>query len=162
MSETTSAGTISIARGPLKYGASAVSYEDGSISKLSATYKLPIGEQFPTLRLGPALGYVKEDGADGSVKTGIKLVAERDIPTDFGSVFLLADLNSIDSSWFALAQVGLPKLGLAIELSHGDSETYSETSLAFAKRLGDGPTSLCAGYRFDADEVFVGLSINTF
>lgn len=162
LSETTSTGTLSIARGALTYGASAVSYQDGSTYGLSATYQLPFAQKFVTLRAGPALGYVKEDGTDGSFEAGIKLVAERYIPTDFGSVFLLADINSIDSSWFVLAQLGLSQPGLSFELSHGESETYSETSLAIAKRFGDGPTSLRAGYRFDAKEVFVGLSVNTF
>ncbi|GLT08386.1 hypothetical protein ACFQFQ_16840 [Sulfitobacter porphyrae] len=162
LSESTSTGTLSIARGPLTYGASAVSYEGGSTYGLSATYKLPVAEQFVTLRLGPALGYVKDNGKDGSFEAGLKLVAERYIPTDFGSVFLLADLNSIENSWFVLAQFGLSGPGLSFELSHGESDTYSETSLAVAKRLGDSPTSLRAGYRFDADEIFVGLSINTF
>lgn len=162
LSGSTSTGTLSIARGPLTYGASAVSYEGGSTYGLSATYQLPVAQQFVTLRFGPALGYVKEDGADGSFEAGVKLVAERYIPTDFGSVFLLADLNSIENSWFVLAQLGLSRPGVSFELSHGKSETYSETSLAIAKRFGDGPTSLRAGYRFDAKEVFVGLSVNTF
>tara|TARA_R110002049_G_scaffold101576_1_gene246571 strand:+ start:3979 stop:4536 length:558 start_codon:yes stop_codon:yes gene_type:complete len=162
LSKSTSTGTLSIARGALTYGASAVSYEDGSTYGLSATYQLPVAQKFVTLRLGPAFGYVNEDGKDGSFEAGIKLVAERYIATDFGGVFLLADLNSIDRSWFVLGQLGLSKPGLSFELSHGESETYSETSLAVVKRYGDGPTSLRAGYRFDAKEMFIGLSINTF
>lgn len=162
LSETTSTGTVSIARGSLTFGASAVSYENGRTFGLSATYKLPVAEQIATLRLGPALGYVKDDGADGSFEAGLKLVAERYILTDFGSLFLLADLNSIEASAFVLAQFGLSRPGLAIEVTHGESETYSETSLGIAKQLRDGSTSLRAGYRFDAEEVFVGLSINTF
>lgn len=162
LSETTSSGTLSIARGPLTFGASAVFYEDGRTYGLSAIYKLPFADDIATLRLGPALGYVEEDGAGDSLELGVKLVAEKYIPTDFGSVFLLADLNTIETSWFVLGQLGLAKPGLALELSHGQSDTYSETSLAIAKRLGDGPTNLRAGYRFDAKEVFLGLSINTF
>ena len=162
LSETTATGTLSIARGPLTYGASAVSYDGGRTYGVSATWQLPVAPQFVTLRIGPALGHVMKDGADGSSEAGIKLVAERYIPTDFGSVFLLAELNSIENSRFVLAQLGLSAPGAAIELSHGESETYSETTLAVAKRFGDGPTSLRAGYRFEAEELFVGLSINTF
>ena len=161
-SETTATATLSIARGPLTFGANAVSYDGGRTYGTSVTYQLPFAEQFATLRLGPSLGYTKDDGEDGSFEAGLKLVAERYIPTDFGSVFLLADLNSIENSWFVLGQLGLSQPGLAIELSYGESDTYSDTSLAIAKRIGDTPASLRAGYKFDSEEVFVGLSINTF
>jgi len=161
-SETTSTGTVSIARGPLTYGANAVAYAGGRTYGLSATYQLPVASQFATLRLGPSIGYVEEDGTDETFEAGLKFVAERYIPTDFGSIFLLADLNSIDTSWFVLAQLGLAHPGIVVEVSRGESNTYSETSIAVTKKLGDSPANLRVGYRLDAEELFLGFSFNTF
>ena len=49
-----------------------------------------------------------------------------------------------------------------MELSRGGSDSYRETTLAFQKRIADGPLSVRLGYKLTSDEVFAGFSINTF
>ncbi len=144
------------------FGGNAVTFDGGRAYGLSATYRLPFGQDFATVRLGPSLGLVYEDGRDKNFEAGLKIVAERYIPTDFGSVFLLADVNSIEHSWFVLSQVNLSQPDIGIELSRGASDTYAETSVALSKKLPGRPVSLRLGYRFDAEEFFAGVSINTF
>ncbi len=162
VSKSTQNGTFSIARGPFTFGASAVAYEDGETYGLSAIHQLPFGQNIATFSFGPSLGLVRDNGPDEGLQVGVKFVAERYIPTNFGSVYLLADINSIDRSWFVLSQIGLADPGINFELSRGQSDTYSETTFAVAKRLPNSPASLRIGYKFDAAEAFVGISINTF
>ena len=161
-SVSTATATASVARGPFAFGASAVRFEGGHAYGLSAIWQLPLETSFVTVKVGPSLGLVRDGDRDDGVELGLKIVAERYLPTDFGSVFLLADLNSIDSSWFVLAQFQLAGPNLSIELSHGESETYSETSVALSRRLNGGPVSLRVGYRLESREAFAGISINTF
>lgn len=162
VARSTSSATASLGRGPFTFGAGAVRYDGGRTYGLSATWQLPLDTSVATIKVGPALGLTRDESSDESPELGLKVVAERYIPTDFGSVFLLADLNSIDSSWFVLAQFGLAAPDLAVELSHGESDTYSETSVALSRRLQDGPVSLRLGYRLESKEAFAGISINTF
>ncbi|MFZ3585375.1 hypothetical protein ACOI1H_25140, partial [Loktanella sp. DJP18] len=93
---------------------------------------------------------------------GVKAVAERYVSTTFGSLYLLADVNSIDRSWFMLSQVSFAQPDFAIELSQGESTSYAERSIAIAKRLTGSPLSLRVGYRFESSVIFAGFSINTF
>ena len=80
----------------------------------------------------------------------------------FGSVYFLAEMNSVDNAAFLLGQIGLSTPGMSFEISYGDSDSYSETTIAVAKRIPLGPVSLRAGYRFRAEEIVFGLSFNTF
>ncbi|WP_072858764.1 hypothetical protein [Loktanella atrilutea] len=162
LSGTTSGVTVSIGRGELTYGGGAVRYEGGYALGLNATYKLPFRTDLVTVRVGPSLGTTHNDGKPGPIDFGLKIASERYIPTKFGSLYFLADLNSIDTSWFLLSQFSFAQAGMAVELSHGESTTYTETSLAIAKRLTGSPVSLRVGYRFDSSAVFAGISINTF
>lgn len=162
LSQSTSNATMSIARGPLTFGAGAVDYDGGRAYRVSATYKLPFGQDVATVKVGPSVGLVVADDAEDTVDLGLNLVAERYIPTDFGSVFLLADFDTNESAWFVLAQGTNARFGLSVELSHGESDNYAETSIALAKRLSDSPVSLRLGYRLKANEIFAGVSINTF
>ncbi len=162
LSDTTSGVTVSIGRGPLTYGGSAVKYDGGYALGFNATYKVPFRSELVTVRVGPSLGTAHDGDQPGPVDLGVKIVAERYMPTKFGSLYLLADLNSIDQSWFVLSQIGFAQPGVAIELSHGESATYAETSIAIAKRLTGSPVSLRIGYRFDSAAIFAGLTINTF
>jgi hypothetical protein len=84
------------------------------------------------------------------------------MPMEFGSLFLLAEGSTIEGSAFALAQLGFSGPDLLFELSHGRSDSYSETTVAISKSIGEGPLDLRTGYWFDAEELFVGFSINTF
>jgi hypothetical protein len=162
LSAGTTVAVVSAQRGPLTFSLSYTEADGDRSGRIGATYELPLptGEALPTARLGPALGL---DGPDLSdAEPGLSLVLDRYTATTWGSVYLLADLSTIDAAWFLLAQVGRPEAGLTAELSRGGSDDYTETTFALSRRLGDGPVSLRAGYRFEAEEVFVGLAVNTF
>ncbi|SFE93741.1 hypothetical protein [Roseivivax sediminis] len=151
-----------VARGPLNFGLSFNDYEGGSVAGASLTYALPLGE-IATLKLGPALAAVRDDddGFEG-IEGGAKVVLDRYTPTSFGGLYLLAEANTIQSSWFALAQTSFGNSGFSAELSRGGSDTYDEATLAINKRIGNGPVSLRAGWRLISEQAFVGVSINTF
>jgi hypothetical protein len=161
VSASTTGGVASVQRGPLTYGG-VVTIPDGDPSAtLSATQALNLPVTWaPTLRVGPALGLSGEDLAD--VEAGLRLSAERYTGTDWGSVYGLVDLGTIDRSWFVLGQVGLAESRLTFEFSHGASDEYEETTMAVSRRLRDSPVSLRAGYQVGAGEVFLGVSLNTF
>lgn len=162
VSASTTGGVSSIQRGPLTFSG-VVTLPDGDPSAtLSLTMALPVpsGLGIPTLRLGPSVGF-SGDGLS-EVEGGARLVVERYTGSSFGGVYLLAEANTVDRAWFLLGQVGLAAPKLTVELSRGSSDTYDETTLAVARRLGDLPFSLRAGYRFEASEGFLGVSFNTF
>lgn len=148
------------ASGPLNFSLNMSAYEDGSLSVLGIGYAFDLGT-LGTLKIGPTLGYQTEDGAADETELGVRLTLERFATTSFGSVFALADVGSIDRSWFLLGQVTLQQ-GLGFELSRGGSDTYTETTLAIQQQLNGGPVRLRLGYRFEDEEIFVGVSFNTF
>lgn len=157
LSETASDAVISVARGRLTFSANWSRYEDGESAGASVTWSIPV-ESLGTFKLGPSLGANSEDD---DLELGLKAGFERYQPTSFGHLFMLAEINSIDSGWFGTLQTGFNN-GFGVELSAGGSDTYDATTLAVTHRLGAGPVSLRAGYKFVAQEVFVGLSVNTF
>ena len=162
VSNSTIGATASIQRGTLTFGG-VITLPDGDPSAtLSLTQALPLPAEsgFPTLRVGPTLGLTGEDLSNFEV--GVRLMGERYVGTDWGNVYGLVDLGSIDRSWFVLGQVGLRAPGLTLELSRGGSDEYSEATIAVSKRLPNSPVSLRTGYQFEAGEVFVGMSFNTF
>ncbi|MCA2013550.1 hypothetical protein LCM17_18820 [Cereibacter sphaeroides] len=110
-------------------------------------------------RLGPAL---RVDQA-GVTEAGVRMALERFTMTDTRTLFLLADANTIQHEFQILGQLGHIPTGLAAELSYqGNDQGFRETTLAGSYRLGDSPFRLRAGYRFNAQEAFIGFSINTF
>ncbi|SLN60365.1 hypothetical protein ROJ8625_03062 [Roseivivax jejudonensis] len=153
-------GTVT--RGRLSFGANHNDYDGGAVTGLSLTHAFPLGDA-ATLKLGPALSVVRDDD-DGfeSPRAGVKASLDRYTATAFGSLYLLGEVNTIDSGWFALVQTGLGSGGFSVELSRGGSDTYDEATLAVNQRLGAGPMNLRAGWRFIAEEAFVGVSVNTF
>lgn len=158
----TANGVFVHVREPISIGLNHVRYEGGRRSTLNLLYRLPLPDAAPTIRLGPSYGVVEPDGQPSESELGAKISIDKWMPTDFGSLYLLAEYNSIEHASFALAQFGLSEAGLQIEASYGESDSYSETSLAISKKIGRGPLSLRAGYRLNAEEVFFGLSVNTF
>lgn len=144
-------------RGKMSFGANFSTYEGGWSAGAHVTRDFVIGD-IATLKVGPSIG--SSDAMNGT-KLGGKVIVERYQPTDFGFVFLSGQYNSIENDWFTLAQFGNGK-GLSVDLTAGGSDTYSEQSVAVNYRFDDGPTSLRGGYRFDAQEFFVGLSVNTY
>ena len=144
-------------RGNLSFGANYSTFEDGWSAGAHVTRDFAV-EDVATFKIGPSIG---NSAASNGLEFGAKLIVERYQPTDFGFVFMSGQFNTIENDWFALAQIGNGK-GLSIDLTAGGSDTYSEQSIAVNYRLDDGPTSLRGGYRFDAQEVFVGMSVNTY
>lgn len=147
----------SVTRGNFSLEANASHYEDGHNANLAATYGLPVFGG-ATVKVGPSLGWSDED----DLELGAKLSVQRYVPTSFGGAYVLADANSVNRSWFLLAQLSHAPSGFGVELSRGGSDSYRETTLVAQKRIGQGPFSLRTGYKFDADEIFAGFSINTF
>ncbi|WP_306133266.1 hypothetical protein [Roseivivax marinus] len=162
LSPTAADAVGTVARGRLNYGLSFNDYDGGSQAGASLTYAFPLGD-IATLKLGPALAVTRDDddGYEG-LRGGGKIILDRYTPTSFGAVYLLGEAGTIDNSWFALVQTSFGNSGVSAELSRGGSDTYDEATFAVNKRVGDGDVSLRAGWRFIAEEAFVGLSINTF
>ena len=159
--ERTQSAVATMVRGQFSYGLNFSKYEDGRSGAASLTYALPINAP-ATLRLGPSLGFQDDEDEGSDVTAGLRLVAERYVPTDFGSAYFLGDFSTVNRSWFLLGQLTYAPADIGIELSRGGSETYHETTLAVQKRLSGGPVSLRLGYKLSSDEVFAGFSINTF
>lgn len=155
-------GVLSVSQGPLTFGGLVADYDGGAVASLSVTYQVP-GTGDVAVRVGPIVSLVKDDDkSDESVKGGLKVSVDRYTATDFGFLYLLGEVNSIDRSWFVLSQFGLGQSGYAVEFSAGGSDAYDERSVGLSKKLGEGPISLRAGYRFVEEEIFVGASFNTF
>lgn len=145
----------------LNFGVNLSSYEGGRSAITSFTYAFPVGE-VAVLKIGPSVGVLRENGVWGSPELGAKLSVERYAATPFGSIYGLAEANSIDHAWFLLGQLTLQQPGLSFELSRGGSDSYLETTIAVQKKLSDGPVSLRFGYKLSSEEFFIGFNINTF
>ena len=151
----------SVSRSSLNYGLNFSNYEDGHSGAISLTYALPLAD-VAVMKVGPTIGFQHEQDEGNDVQVGLKLSLERYTPTSFGSTYLLADASSVLESWFLLGQLTFAPGNFGVELSRGGSDTYHETTLAFQKRIADGPLSVRLGYKLSSDEVFAGFSINTF
>lgn len=157
---TTAGAVLAVTRDRLNYGG-VVSHWDGGYSVVGSVlygFDTPFGANF---KVGPALGGVYNDGEEDEYEIGVRASLDRWMPTDWGSFYYLAEVSSIDNSWFLLASSGWGDSGFGTEVSTGGSDSYSETTLAVSKHY-DGPVSLRVGYRFEAAEYFIGFSVNTF
>lgn len=151
----------STSRGPLSFGLNLSGYEDGHSGAISAMYALPV-EAGATFKLGPTVGFKRNDDGERDTKTGVRLAVDRWTATSFGSAYALAEASTVHRSWFLLGQVTFAPANIGIELSRGGSDDYHETTLAMQRRIGDGPVSLRIGYKLSSEELFAGFSINTF
>lgn len=146
--------------GALSYSLNLSGYEDGRSAIMGLGYAVelaPVG----TLKFGPAVLFRQDDGSPSETLFGARLSLERYQPTSFGGVYGLAEIGSIDRSWFVLAQATL-RNGVGFEVSRGGSETYTETTIAVQRQIGDGPVRLRLGYRAEDREFFLGVSFSTF
>lgn len=150
----------SVATGNLGFSLGVSRYVDGRSAVLAATYGFDLGD-VGMLKIGPALLVRQDDAAPTESQIGARLSLERYVATEFGGIFGLAEIGSIDDSWFLLGNVTLHG-GLGIELSRGGSDTYTETTIALQQQLGNGPVRLRLGYRVEEQEVFIGVSYSTF
>ena len=162
VSESTQGGVLAASRGPWNFGAGYTDYGDGVSASLSLTRTLPFdfGVEGLSLSAGAALGFGGGDLSE--VEAGVTASAQRYIGFDWGAVFLQASAGTNRQNYFTQAQLTLADPGVTFAISRGASLDYEETSLSVSKQLGDGPVSLRAGWRFNAEEIFVGFSVNTF
>lgn len=153
-----------VERGRLSYGVTY--FRDDAAHRIGASvlYKpISADEGAPiTVKIGPSVGWVDEESEDGGAEAGLKVTFDRWVNTNFGGLYFQGEANTIDKALFVIGQAVFFEPRLTLEASYGESVTYSEMSLALAKRLGDGPLSVRAGHRFDAGSWFLGVSINTF
>jgi hypothetical protein len=162
ISESTQGGVLAASRGNWNFGAGYTDYGDGVSASLSLTRTLPwtLGIEGLSMSAGPALGFGGGDLSEAEL--GLNVGIQRYIAFDWGAVFLQASGGTNRKNYFTQAQLTLADPGLTFAISRGASLDYEETSLSVSKQLGDGPVSLRAGYRFNAEEFFVGFSVNTF
>jgi len=156
----TSTGVVSVQRGAWSIAADATRHSGGENAGASLLYALPspggIG-----LKVGPSVGW--SHGDDGAQwKAGAKIAIDRWQTIEGGGIYGLFEANTIDHAWFASVQASHDATGWGVELSKGESDTYSETTLAVRKRLGKGPVYLRAGAKIESDEIFIGIAVNTF
>ena len=132
--------------------------EAGAARSLWANYGLPVAGN-TWLRIGPSIRLDAAATTDWGLRAGL----ERYTTSGANSLFLLADFNTIQREYLALAQWGHMPTGLAFEVvMQGNDAGYRERSLTASLRIGNGPLRLRAGYRFDSGQPFIGVSINTF
>jgi hypothetical protein len=163
VSESTVSGVFTTTVGSLSFGATAVDFDGGRRQGLNVLYEVPQNSGIATVKVGPSIGRVDLDSEPGArTEVGAKIAIDRYSAMPFGSLYFLGELNSVDHAGFLLGQVGISSIGMSFEISYGQSDSYSETTFAASKRLADGPVSLRAGYRFKAEEFFLGLSVNTY
>ena len=153
-------GVAAVTRGRVNYGLTHAAYDGGSTLGASLTYSFPIADA-GTIKIGPSLSRTLDDDGDAETGIGAKISYDRYIVTEGGFVYLLGEYNTIDNNWFATVQFGLPA-AVTLELSAGGSDNYEAATVGLSKRIGTGPVSLRAGYKLLAEEVYVGVSINTF
>ena len=157
LADRTSDAVVAATRGDYSLSANRSSYRSGWSAGAAVTRDLSF-DGIVTLKVGPSIG---RSAADGEWTPGLRVVAERYLPTSFGFAFASGQYDTVDDAWFGLAQFG-NRTGYGMELTAGGSDAYSGRSVALTRRLGEGPVALRAGYRLLADEAFVGLSINTY
>ncbi|MFN4099506.1 MAG: hypothetical protein ACK4GT_06990 [Pararhodobacter sp.] len=149
--------TATMRRDRLTFSLGWSEFSTGQAASLWASYGIPVGEGW--LRIGPSL---RVDNA-GETDIGIRAGLEHFSMAGRRTFFLLAEANSIQGEYQALAQIGDQPTGLAAEVSfQGNRTGFRERTLAVSYRLGDGPARLRAGYRFNSGQAFIGFSINTF
>lgn len=152
-------GVAAITRGRINYGLNYSKYEGGSSGGGSVTYSFPI-EGAGTFKTGPSVTRSLGDG-DETFRLGLKASYEQYVPTDSGFIYYLGEYNTIDHNWFAVIQFGMtPKLSM--EFSAGGSDNYDAATFGISHKIGNSPYSFRAGYKFIAEEVYIGLSVNTF
>lgn len=133
-------------------------FEEGHATTLWGNYGVPL-EPGAWLRVGPSLRIDNTRDVDLGAKIGV----ERFSMNERATLFLLGEFNTTAREYLLLAQVGHRATGIAAEVSlQGNNDGFREESLALSYQLRDIPVRLRLGYRFNAEKVFVGFSVNTF
>lgn len=162
VSGSTTDGVLSAVRGQYTFGAGVTDSGDGASAGLSLSRHIPydFGIEGLSLSAGPALGFSGDNLSE--VEVGVGASVQRYVGTDWGSYFLQASVSTVDRAFFVQVQSTFAEPSLTVGLARGGSTEYDETTLSLSKQLPESPVSLRAGYRFHADEWFVGFSVNTF
>lgn len=153
-----SSATASMQRGRMTVALGWSEYDTGHATSLwlNRGYQLDGPVWF---RVGPSLR-VDESG---DARWGLRGALERFTMSETQTLFLLVDVNTIQREFQVLGQIGHIPSGWAGEMAfQGNDSGYREVSVAVSYRLGDGPFRLRAGYRIEAAQPFIGLSLNTF
>ncbi|WP_111733708.1 hypothetical protein [Roseovarius amoyensis] len=158
LGEDTTTAVVSVERGRMSYGIVFSDYTGPEDLNLMVSYKFSLGTPI-TFRAGPA---IQLEGLD-RLKGGIRLVAEHYQPTSFGSIYLLGEATTIDRGYFTLAAISFNKPDVTFEFSYlGDDDGFRDKVATVAFGIPNTKASFRAGYKFDSEESFVGISINTF
>lgn len=150
-----------VERGALSFGLVRSDHEGGHEWSLSTSYRVARPRIFGadgTVRAGVV---AKVDDAE-DLGAGLRLTVESYRALDWGSVFWLAQADTLDGAYYAGVQVGLGQgpIGIGLEAQGGDD--WRERSAVVTWRLSGTPVSLRLGRKFETEEVFVGVSVNTF
>ena len=147
----------SIGRGSISGGLTFSDYDGGAETTLSLTHAVPLDYGI-TGRVGATLHF-----DDGEADPGLKIAAEQYLAQDWGGLFWLAEIDSYRAGYFALMQAFPQGMPINLELTaSGHNDGYHETSVATGFQINDGPVRLRTGVRLQAQEAFVGVSLNTF
>jgi hypothetical protein len=162
VSENTRGGVLSVTKGKVTFVSTVTDYGDGVSAGVSLTQRLPFehGIEGLTLAIGPAIGFGGGDLSE--VEFGVAGSAQRYVPTAWGSYFWQASVGSTNRSFFLQAQATLSEPKITVALSRGGSTLYDETTLSISRQWGESNVSLRTGYRFQAEDLFLGFSVNTF
>ena len=149
----------SAVRGRLDFGAVLSAGDDGYAFGPRTRYAFDLGVGV-FLRAGPSLSFLHDHG-DDDVEIGAVVSIDRWIATSFGSLYWLVEANTIDNAAFGAVQAGFEH-GYGLEVSHGGSDRYLDTSVALTKRLSKSDFGLRAGYHLLSEKVFLGITYNSF
>ncbi|MCC5996408.1 MAG: hypothetical protein JJU18_08580 [Oceanicaulis sp.] len=155
-----STAVASVVRGP--YGAAAgwSEYDSGSALGANATYRwlTPALGSGALVRIGPSVRIDQDTHTD----LGAKIAFERWSATPWGSVFLLADYNTIQDEYLLLGELAHARSGLSASLAVQGGESFSDNTFVLAYRIKQSPLRFRVGYRFEAQQMLVGFAVNTF
>ena len=151
----------SIVRGPFGVALGWSEFDNGNALSANVTYGLsvPALGDGATFRFGPTARLDQDDNLD----LGVKVVFERWAPTDWGSVFVLADYNTILNEYLLLGEVTHANSGLSGSLAiQGGDNGFRENTIVLGYSIPQTPFGLRLGYRFKARQAVVGFTVNTF
>lgn len=151
----------SVVRGPFGAAIGWSEFDDGSAATANFTFGLPVPAlgDGATFRFGPSARLDQDD----KLNLGAKLVFERWSPTDWGSVFVLADYNTILNEYLLLGELSHANTGLSGSLAiQGGNNGFRENTIVLGYSIPQTPFGLRLGYRVNARQAVVGFTINTF
>ena len=151
----------SVVRGPVGASIGWSEFEGGSAANANVTYGLsvPALGDGATFRFGPTVRLDQDNRLD----LGVKVVFERWSPTDWGSVFVLAEYNTILKEYLLLGELSHAHSGLSGSLAiQGGANGFRENTVFLGYSIPETPYGLRLGYRVNARQAVIGFTVNTF